>query len=56
MISALSGFVLIGVIVLVGWAARRWAGLPENAEAVAGRIVYAVLNPCLTWRETCERP
>ncbi|MCU7724821.1 AEC family transporter [Actinoplanes sp. KI2] len=47
MISALSGFVLIGVIVLVGWAARRWAGLPENAEAVAGRIVYAVLNPCL---------
>ena len=47
MISALSGFVLIGVIVLVGWAARRWAGLPENAEAVAGRIVYVVLNPCL---------
>jgi malonate transporter and related proteins len=47
MISALSGFVLIGAIVLVGWAARRWAGLPENAEAVAGRLVYAILNPCL---------
>lgn len=47
MISALSGFVLIGVIVCAGWAAKRWAGLPENAEAVIGRLVYTVLNPCL---------
>jgi malonate transporter len=47
MISALSGFVLIGVIVSAGWAAKRWAGLPENAEAVIGRLVYTVLNPCL---------
>lgn len=47
MISALSGFALIGVIVATGWITRRWAGLPENAEAVIGRLVYAVLNPCL---------
>ncbi len=47
MISALSGFALIGIIVLVGWAARRWVALPENAEAVLGRLVYAVMTPCL---------
>jgi malonate transporter len=47
MVSALSGFALIGVIVLVGWAVRRWGGLPENAEAVIGRLVYLVLTPCL---------
>ncbi|WP_433365726.1 AEC family transporter [Actinoplanes sp. CA-142083] len=47
MISALSGFVLIGVIVAAGWAAKRWAGLPPNAEAAIGRLVYTVLNPCL---------
>ncbi|WP_433295029.1 AEC family transporter [Actinoplanes sp. CA-030573] len=47
MISALSGFALIGVIVAAGWITRRWAGLEENAEAVIGRLGYAVLNPCL---------
>jgi malonate transporter len=47
MISAFSGFALIGVIVLAGWAVRRWAGLPENAELVLGRLVYLVLAPCL---------
>jgi predicted permease len=47
MISALSGFALIGAIVLAGWAVRRWGGLPENAEDVAGRLVYSVLTPCL---------
>lgn len=47
MISALSGFALIGVIVLAGWMARRWAGLPASTEAVTGRLVYAVLAPCL---------
>jgi malonate transporter len=47
MISAFSGFALIGVIVLVGWVAGRWAGLPENAEAVLGRLVYSVMTPCL---------
>ncbi|MEV6850847.1 AEC family transporter [Actinoplanes sp. NPDC051411] len=47
MISAFSGFALIGVIVLVGWVTRRFAGLPENAEAVLGRLVYSVLAPCL---------
>jgi len=47
MVSALSGFALIGVIVLVGWAVRRWGGLPENAEAVISRLVYSVLTPCL---------
>jgi predicted permease len=47
MISALSGFALIGVIVMVGWATRRWVGLPEDAEAVLGRLVYSVMTPCL---------
>jgi malonate transporter and related proteins len=47
MTSAFSGFALIGVIVLVGWAARRYAGLPADAETVLGRLVYAVLAPCL---------
>jgi malonate transporter and related proteins len=49
MISALSGFALIGVIVLVGWAAGRWAGLPDNTEAVLGRLVYSVMTPCLLY-------
>jgi malonate transporter len=47
MVSALSGFALIGVIVLIGWVTRRWGGMPENAEAVIGRLVYSVLTPCL---------
>jgi len=47
MISAFSGFALIGVIVAAGWLTRRFAGLPDNAEAVLGRLVYAVLAPCL---------
>ncbi|GGQ62064.1 AEC family transporter [Couchioplanes azureus] len=47
MISALSGFALIGAIVLTGWAVGRWGALPDNAEAVLGRLVYSVLTPCL---------
>jgi predicted permease len=47
MISAFSGFALIGIIVLVGWAARRLVRLPENAETVLSRLVYAVMTPCL---------
>ncbi|HEY0531360.1 MAG TPA: AEC family transporter [Actinoplanes sp.] len=47
MIAAFSGFALIGVIVLVGWLTRRFAALPDNAEAVLGRLVYSVLAPCL---------
>jgi predicted permease len=47
MIAAFSGFALIGVIVLVGWAVRRWVGLPPDAEAVISRLAYAVLAPCL---------
>ncbi len=47
MISALSGFALIGVIVLVGWATGRWGRLPEHAEAALGRLVYSVMTPCL---------
>jgi malonate transporter and related proteins len=47
MLSALSGFALIGVLVAVGWAVRRWGGMPADADAVLGRLGYAVLNPCL---------
>jgi malonate transporter and related proteins len=47
MISAFSGFALIGVIVLAGWAVGRWGGLPPGAEDVIGRLVYVVLAPCL---------
>ena len=47
MIGALSGFALIGAVVLAGWATGRWGRLPANAEAVLGRLVYAVLTPCL---------
>lgn len=47
MILAFSGFALIGAIVLVGWAVRRWGGLPGNTEAVLGRLVYSTLAPCL---------
>jgi malonate transporter and related proteins len=46
-ISALSGFVVIGVIVLAGWIAGRWGRLPAETEAVAGRLAYTVLSPCL---------
>ena len=47
MISALSGFALIGVLVLVGWMMRRWGGLPDNAHAVLGRVTFLGLAPCL---------
>ena len=47
MISALSGFALIGIIVLVGWVVRRFVRLPDNAETVLSRIVYTVMTPCL---------
>ncbi|MFI5493782.1 AEC family transporter [Actinoplanes sp. NPDC051859] len=47
MISALSGFALIGAIVLAGWCVGRWRVLPGGAEPVLGRLVYAVLTPCL---------
>ncbi len=47
MISALSGFALIGLIVLAGWLAGRFAGLPAETEAVLARLVYTVMTPCL---------
>jgi len=33
--------------VLAGWVTGRWGRLPDNAEAVLGRLVYAVMTPCL---------
>lgn len=47
MTGALSGFALIGAIVLAGWALRRWTTLPGNTEAVLGRLAYLLLAPCL---------
>ncbi|WP_328476338.1 AEC family transporter [Actinoplanes sp. NBC_00393] len=47
MILALSGFALIGAIVLAGWVLGRWGGLPEDAGAVLGAVAYSVLAPCL---------
>jgi malonate transporter len=47
MISALSGFALIAVIVVVGWIVGRWGRLPAETPAVAGRLAYTVLSPCL---------
>ncbi|BCJ39672.1 membrane protein [Actinoplanes ianthinogenes] len=47
MVAALSGFLLIGVIVAAGWGLRRWSDLPPNAETVLARVVWLVLNPCL---------
>ncbi|MEU8817487.1 AEC family transporter [Actinoplanes sp. NPDC048796] len=47
MISALSGFAVIAVIVLVGWVAGRWARLPAETVTVAGRLAFTVLTPCL---------
>ncbi|MEU4562436.1 AEC family transporter [Actinoplanes sp. NPDC023936] len=52
MIDALSGFLLLAVIVMIGWALRRWGSLPENAEAVLGRIAYTALAPCLLFEGT----
>ncbi|MEU4693670.1 AEC family transporter [Actinoplanes sp. NPDC023714] len=52
MINALSGFLLLAVIVLIGWALRRWAALPDNAEAVLGRLAYTALAPCLLFTGT----
>jgi malonate transporter len=44
MISAFSGFALIGVIVFMGWIVGRWVEFPV---AALGRLVYLVLAPCL---------
>ncbi|GAB2621548.1 membrane protein [Paractinoplanes abujensis] len=45
--SALSGFAVIGVIVVAGWVAARWGRLPAGTESVAGKLAYTVLSPCL---------
>ena len=47
MISALSGFAVIGVIVLVGWVAGRWGRLPAETQTVGGRLAFLILTPCL---------
>ncbi|GID32803.1 AEC family transporter [Paractinoplanes brasiliensis] len=47
MISALSGFAVIGVIMAAGWVAGRWGRLPAETETVAGKLAYTVLSPCL---------
>ncbi|MCO8270536.1 AEC family transporter [Actinoplanes sp. TRM 88003] len=47
MISALSGFAVIGVIVLVGWIVGRSDVLPAETQAVGGRLAFVVLTPCL---------
>ncbi|WP_127502629.1 AEC family transporter [Actinoplanes solisilvae] len=54
MISALSGFAVIGVIVLVGWVAGRWARLPAETQTVAGRLAYTVLTPCLLFSDAAD--
>lgn len=54
MISALSGFAVIGVIVLVGWVAGRWARLPADTQTVAGRLAYTVLSPCLLFSDAAD--
>jgi malonate transporter len=51
-VNALSGFFLLAVIVLIGWALRRWGSLPDDAETVLGRIAYAALAPCLLFTGT----
>ncbi|GLY03823.1 MULTISPECIES: AEC family transporter [Actinoplanes] len=50
MINALSGFALLAVIVLVGWALRRWGDLPDDTEATLGRLAFLVLAPCLLFQ------
>jgi malonate transporter and related proteins len=52
--NALSGFALLGVIVLAGWALRRWGSLPDDTEAVLGRVAYLVLAPCLLFGGTAD--
>ncbi|MEU4243292.1 AEC family transporter [Actinoplanes sp. NPDC026619] len=47
MAHALDGFALIGAIVLVGWLVGRFLGLSAEAEEALGKLVYAVLAPCL---------
>ncbi|MEV6495771.1 AEC family transporter, partial [Actinoplanes sp. NPDC051633] len=54
MVDALSGFVLLGAIVVLGWALRRWASLPGDAEAVLGRVAYTALAPCLLFEGTMK--
>ena len=51
-IDALTGFVLLGVIVGLGWTLRRWGSLPDNTEAVLGRVTYLALAPCLLFTGT----
>lgn len=54
MINALTGFVLLAVIVLVGWALRRWGNLPDDTETVLGRLAYLALAPCLLFEGTAN--
>ncbi len=47
MAGVLTGFAVIGVIILVGYIVGRTGILGEHARFVLSRIVFSVLSPCL---------
>jgi predicted permease len=47
MIEALTGFVVIGVAILVGWIIGRIDLLGEHAKPVLSRLIFFVLSPFL---------
>ena len=50
MLESLTGFVVVGVAILVGWILGRIDLLGEHARPVLARLTFFVLSPFLLWR------
>ena len=47
MLGVLTGFAIIGAVILVGYLVARARILPDNAQPVLGRLAFFVLSPAL---------
>lgn len=54
MLGVLTGFAIIGAVVLVGYGVARIRLLPESAQPVLGRLAFFVLSPALLFTVLAE--
>ena len=54
MAGVLTGFAIIGVVILIGYIVGRTGLLGDNARFVLSRIVFFVLSPCLLFTVLSE--
>ncbi|MCU1550307.1 MAG: hypothetical protein JWR36_867 [Glaciihabitans sp.] len=54
MVGVLTGFAIIGVVILIGYVVGRMGILGDSARFVLSRIVFFVLSPCLLFTVLSE--